>query len=114
MYEYAWARVKDCVAFGMCHECLAKRMPAAVERHVKQHFHYGLPCTVCGELFEVPFADRPLYGKHGEIFESGKSKLRPWLCEECTEAAMLRRAEKRAKHDADAGATVVSSTPALE
>lgn len=113
VFEYAWVRVKDCIDYGMCHECLAKRMAAAVGRHVKEHFHYELPCTLCGELFEVPFVQRQLYGKEGEIYKAAKGKLLPWLCEDCGELAALKRAEKRAKRsDAGTGADALTSTPA--
>ena len=113
VFEYAWVRVKECIDSGMCHECIAKRAAVAVGRHVKEAFHYELPCVVCGELFEVPFASRHLYGRQGEIFESTKGKLRAWLCDDCAEEALLKRAAKRTKQaEGDKEADVATGTPA--
>jgi hypothetical protein len=92
-------------------------MPAAVGRHLMEHYHYELPCMMCGELFPVPFGSRHLYGYRGELYEASRGKLRPWLCDPCADEAVLKRAEKRAKHDGAPGGeaggeAVMSGTPA--
>lgn len=71
---------------------------------------------MCSEYFRVEFASRHLYGKEGQIYQAGKAVLQPWLCQDCAEEALLKRAEKRAKHGGNAKNDDVvilpSSTPA--
>lgn len=92
-FEYAVQKMKDNIERGMCHECLNKLNAAAVARHIRQHFHYELPCIVCEELYSVSFDERASFGRMGEC----TGTLKPWLCPDCETLAAEHRASKRAR-----------------